>query len=141
VRPRWDDLVLASSLVDLYRLDRIPDASELPPHQIWQAPLVLAPPDASADDLAARVERAGRLWLANHDLVSDQELLIARIDRPWFMAFLRATEVDEAHLVIGPIGARVLDPAQARPLWQLPLCYRESERSTSRALWAKLAAT
>ena len=137
--PRWDDKMYASSLVDLYRLDRIPDPTELPAHLIWQAPLVLARPDAPADELAARARRAGQLWLANHDLVTAQELVIARVDRPWFMAFLRAIEVDDAHLVIGPIAAHVVRPDEATPLWQLPLCYRQSQVSTSRATWARIA--
>ncbi len=133
MRVTWLDKVRAMSLDHLYMVDDWPE-TEPPPHLLWQSPFVFA----KAEDLAARVRRAGELWLVNQDLRPYAELVIARLDRPWFMAFQRAARPDEGHLLIGPIERTVLRSGDGLPLWDLPLHYRESERASSRELWRNL---
>jgi hypothetical protein len=130
----WIDVVRARSFEHLYMAE--PTDASLPPHSIWQAPLVLARP---GDELAERVTRAGELWLVNYDLRPYRELVIAHATEPWFMAFQRAERPDEGHMRIGPLARRVLDPATATPLFELPLVFREREQSAGRELWRKLS--
>lgn len=130
----WLDKIRAMSLDDLYMVDE--PLRDLPPHRLWQCPLVAGVRD---DDLAARVRRAGELWLINQDLRPYNELVIQHVERAWFMAFQRAARPDEGHLLIGPYPHRILRPGEAQRLWDLPLCYRETEQATSRDLWRQLA--
>jgi hypothetical protein len=130
----WIDLVRARSFAHLYMAE--PTDAALPPHFVWQAPFVLA---RASDDLRARVARAGELWLVNYDMRPHRELVIAHATEPWFMAFQRGERPDEGHIAIGPLGKRVLDPATATPLFELPLVYREREQSVGREIWRKLS--
>lgn len=136
----WEHKIRAMSLADLYLLDDLPDLRDLPPHAFWQAPFVFAPRDEPPEALAARVRRAGELWLINQDLRPFQELVIAHVERPWFMAFQRGSHPDEKHLLIGPIARRVLRPTDGQMLLGLPLCFREAAQATSRAIWNQLTA-
>ena len=128
----WLDKVRALSLDHLYMVEHAP--AEIPPHALWQAPFVIAPVD---DTWQARVRRAGELWLINQDLRPYNELVIQHVEQKWFMAFQRAARPDEGHLLIGPYEYRVLGDGE--PLWQFPLCYRESEQAASRELWLAIA--
>jgi hypothetical protein len=130
----WVDIVRARSFAHLYMSE--PASTPLPPHLVWQSPFVLATPD---DDLRARVARAGELWLVNYDFRPYRELIIASATEPWFMAFQRGERPDEAHVRIA-MDRRVLDPAKATPLFDLPLVFREREQSAGRDVWRKLAA-
>jgi len=132
----WLDIVRARSFAHLYMAE--PQAAPLPPHPVWQSPFVLAPAGETWEALVTRVTLAGELWLVNYDLRPYNELIVARVDEPWFMAFQRAERPDEGHIAIGPMAHRVLDPATATPLVG-PLVYREAERSTGRELWRRLA--
>ena len=116
----WLAKLRALSLEHLYMTDALP--AGVPPHLVWQAPLAIARRDDSWDALCARVRRAGELWLVNHDLRPHAELVIAHVERPWFMAFQRAARPDEGHLFIGPFERRVLRDGQ--PLWDLPRAKR-----------------
>jgi hypothetical protein len=107
---------------------------------VWQAPFVFARPDEPIERVAARVRRAGELWLVNYDFLPHQELVIAHRDQPWFMAFQRALEPDEQHMVIGPIARRVMRPTDGEPLFELPLRFRVAEIATSRELWHRIHA-
>ena len=129
----WVDIVRARSFAHLYMSE--PTGEPLRPHLVWQAPFVLATPD---DDLRARVARAGELWLVNYDFRPYRELIIASATEPWFMAFQRGERPDEAHVRIA-MDRRVLDPAKATPLFDLPLVFREREQSAGRDVWRKLA--
>jgi hypothetical protein len=130
----WIDLVRARSFAHLYMAE--PTDAPLPSHLVWQAPFVLA---RAGDDLHSRVARAGELWLVNYDMRPHRELVIAHATEPWFMAFQRGERPDEGHIAIGPLGKRVLDPATATPLFELPLVYREREQSVGREIWRKLS--
>jgi hypothetical protein len=129
----WVDIVRARSFAHLYMSE--PTGEPLRPHLVWQAPFVLATPD---DDLRTRVARAGELWLVNYDFRPYRELIIASATEPWFMAFQRGERPDEAHVRIA-MDRRVLDPAKATPLFDLPLVFREREQSAGRDVWRKLA--
>jgi hypothetical protein len=135
----WLDVVRARSFAHLYMTK--PTSEPLPPHLVWQAPFVLASPDASFEELEERVLLAGELWLVNYDLRPHRELIIAHATEPWFMGFQRAERPDEGHIKIGPLARRVLAPTNATPLFGLPLVFREREQSVGRELWRKLAAT
>ena len=140
MRLTWLDKVRAISVDHLYMVERRPDGLDtIPPHPVWQSPFVLAPRDESWDATVARVERAGELWLINYDFGPYNELIIAHAERPWFMAFQRAARPDEGHIVVGPLERRVLRPADAQPLWGLPLCFRQAEKPSAGELWRKLA--
>lgn len=138
MRVTWRAKVRLLSLEHLYMVDDLPETPP-PPHPLWQAPLVFAPRDASVDELAPRVRRAGELWLTNYDVRLQHELVIAHVELPWFMAFQRGTRPDEGSLLIGPYAHRILKPSDAQPLFELPLCFRETEQATSRDLWRLLA--
>jgi hypothetical protein len=133
----WEAKLRAISLDHLYMIDDVP--REIPSHELWQAPFVFAPRDESWDQLQARVRRAGELWLINQDMRTGNELVIAHVERPWFMAFQRGLRPDEGNIWIGPFDLRVLKPADGHRLWDLPLCYRETEHATSRELWRRIA--
>jgi hypothetical protein len=137
----WLDKVRGLSLQHLYMVERMPDRlDEVPPHQLWQAPFVLAPLDEPWDTVARRVRLAGELWLVNQDFRPYNELIVAHVDRPWFMAFQRGARPDEGDVFIGPLAARVIRPSDAKPLWSgFPLCFREAEQATGGDLWRKLA--
>jgi hypothetical protein len=130
----WIELVRARSFAHLYMSE--PVTTPLPPHLVWQAPFVLA---TAGDDLRARAARAGELWLVNYDFRPYRELIIAHATEPWFMAFQRAERRDEAHVQIA-MDRRVLDPAKAERLFELPVVFREREHSAGRDVWRKLAA-
>jgi len=130
----WTSFVRERSFAHLYMAE--PTDAPLPPHRVWQAPFVLAKPD---DDLRERVSRAGELWLVNYDMRPYRELIVAHATQPWFMAFQRSERPDQGHMRIGPLARRVLDPAKATPLFELPLVFREREQSAGRELWRKLA--
>jgi hypothetical protein len=135
VRVTWLEALRTRSFAHLYMAT--PTTQALPRHRVWQSPFVLAPSDEPWEAIASRVRRAGELWLVNYDLRPTNELIIAHVSEPWFMAFQRAERPDEGHISIGPIDRRVL--AAGEPLFALPLIYRESERSTGRELWRQLA--
>ena len=138
---RWQDKIRAMSLSHLYMLETLPESlSDIPPHFVWQAPFVFAPREEPVEQLAARVRCAGELWLINYDLRPHQELVIAHVERPWFMAFQRGLVADEKQLVIGPIERRVLRPTDGLPVLDLPLRFREAEQATSRELWRQINA-
>jgi hypothetical protein len=130
----WVELVRARSFAHLYMSE--PVTAPLPPHLVWQAPFVLA---TAGDDLRARAARAGELWLVNYDLRPYRELIIAHATEPWFMALQRAERPDEAHVQIA-MDRRVLDPANAERLFELPVVFREREHSAGRDVWRRLAA-
>jgi hypothetical protein len=129
----WRDIVRARSFAHLYM--SAPVDRELRPHLVWQAPFVLATPD---DDLRARAARAGELWLVNYDLRPYRELIVAHATEPWFVAFQRGERPDEAHVRVA-MDRRVLDPAKATRVFDLPLVYREREHAAGRDVWRKLA--
>jgi hypothetical protein len=135
----WEAKVRTASLEHLYRLDRVPEG-EVPPHALWQAPFVFAPTDEPWDRLVERIRAAGQWWLLNQDFRPYNELVIAHVERPWFMAFQRGEEPDERDVCIGPFDLRVLRATEARPVWPgLPLIYRETAHSTARELFRELA--
>ena len=131
---KWQDKVHALALDHLYMVDEAP--AEIAPHLLWQAPFAIAACDESWPE---RVRRAGELWLVNYDMRPYNELVIAHVARPWFMAFQRAARPDEGHILVGPIEARVLRPSDGIALRGFPLCYREAEQAASRELWRQLA--
>jgi hypothetical protein len=135
VRVTWLEALRTRSFAHLYMA--APTTEPLPRHRVWQSPFVLASRDEPWDVLVSRVRRAGELWLVNYDLRPTNELIIAHASEPWFMAFQRAERPDEGHISIGPIERRVL--AAGEPLFDLPLIYRESDQSTGRELWRRLA--
>ena len=140
MRLTWQAKVRATSLDHLYMVERRPEGLDrIPPHPLWQSPFVLAPRDESWEGTMARVLRAGELWLMNYDFRPHNELVIAHVERAWFMAFQRAARPDEGHIFIGPIERRVLRPADAQQLWGLPICFREAEQPTGGDLWRQLA--
>jgi len=135
----WEAKVRAASLQHLYLLDRAPDG-EPPAHALWQAPFVYAPPDEPWDRLVERVLLAGRWWLLNQDFRPYNELVIAHVERPWFVAFQRGEQRDEANVCIGPFELRVMRASDGRPVWPgLPLIYREAEQASARELFQQLA--
>jgi hypothetical protein len=136
VRLTWDQKILGVSLDHLYMLEQLPDSLDnLPPHQRWQCPFVFATPDEPWERLQARARRAGDLWLGNYDFRPHEELIIAHVTLPWFVAFHRAVRPNKPHMVIGPFNLRVLRRSDGVPLFGLPLVYRENAHASGREDW------
>lgn len=96
-----EERVRAHARAHFYRGDELAD--ELPAHLVWQAPLV-----AGSDDLARRMEHAGRLWLSNHDLRFASQLILSHRDQALSFIFQRALAPNQDARVFGPIAKQLL---------------------------------
>jgi hypothetical protein len=67
--------ILELSLKDLYLIEN-QDFTELPKHQIWQAPLMCPHDMSDLNELDQRIKKAGQLWLKNRDLIAYNTLII-----------------------------------------------------------------
>ena len=110
-----------------YGVDELP--AGLPPHPVWQAPLVLLAPDA---DLLAPAEQAARLWMRNLDLSLHDELVLVHEHAPFTLVCQRPRRAGELGRLVGPIAARVALPGGETRIGALPLVFLERTRRGAR---------
>jgi hypothetical protein len=97
----------------------------LPPHAMWQSPLVVLAPDADALEAA---QLAGRLWMRNLDLSLHDELVLVHERAPFTLVCQRPRRAGEQGRLIGPLARAFALPGGVR-LGASPLVFQERSRS------------
>lgn len=103
-----------SELYYMRRLDELPEV--LPPHALWQAPLLLPRRPDDLDERRSRIERACTLWLENFDLSTSTVLMLLDETTGELTMFQRPLErAGHGHRCVVRVSGSVLPEGELAP--------------------------